>query len=71
MYMLTKRQHTTLKGRLTRAITSGNPRKVIGEAQRALAIFEEEGFPDDWHRWDRALGDATWELASNFRTWKG
>lgn len=44
--------------RLTRAQNSGDAQQVIDAARDGLASFDEFGYPDDWHRWQRALDDA-------------
>lgn len=59
-YALTRKDHSRLKGRLTRAVRSGNPDRVIAERDYAFAIFERDGYPDDWARWERAAEDAGW-----------
>lgn len=61
-YTLTQQEYRNLKSRLTRAKNSGDPRKVIEEVNRAEAVFEDKGWPDEWSRWTRAREDAQWEL---------
>jgi len=34
-------------------------RNLRDEARNALDIFEDQGYPDAWHRWQRANDDAT------------
>ena len=47
------------KSALTRAIQSGEPEKVIAACRKARREWDEIGaWPDDWHRWERALWDA-------------
>jgi hypothetical protein len=36
--------------------------KLLYEAQDGLAVFSREGFPDDWHSWERAAEDAYYAL---------
>lgn len=59
-YTLTQKEFASLKSRLTRAENKKreDPEKLLSEATRALAVFEEKGFPDAWHRWQRAKEDA-------------
>lgn len=57
-YTLTQQEFRNLKSRLTRALNTKDPSKVLAETSRAFAIFEEKGYPDDWHRWNRAKEDA-------------
>lgn len=61
-YTLTQAEFRSLKARLTRAENrakaSGDWGPVAREARRALALFEEKGFPDSWSRWQRAAEDA-------------
>lgn len=37
-------------------------RKLLFVAQDGLAVFSREGFPDDWHSWERAAEDAYYAL---------
>lgn len=37
-------------------------KKIIEEVKYALAIFEEQGYPDFWPRWRNAADDAAWQL---------
>lgn len=61
-YTLTQNEYKSLKSRLTRAINSQNQQNIIAECNRALAIFEQKGYPDDWSRWERAKDDASFQL---------
>lgn len=48
------------KAALTRAERSSNPaEKVKAECERVVQEWNENGWPDNWHRWNIALGDAT------------
>lgn len=62
-YILTQREYRRLKGRLTRALNTRDPRKIRQEARYGLAIFERDGYPDEWSRWQRAYDDAGFALA--------
>lgn len=66
MYTLTQKEYNGLKASLTRAQNSKDPNKVIAECDRAIAIFEEKGYPDSWSNWERAKMDA--EMAINYGT---
>lgn len=57
----TVRKH---KSALTRAKKIG-PEKVIEVCNRALEDFEENGYPDNWHLWERSRQDA--ELEKRFK----
>jgi hypothetical protein len=61
---LTQAQFRAAKSRLTRAVNSGDPAKVIAEVDRTYAEWNDGdyAYPDDWHRWERALTDAEWKL---------
>jgi len=59
---LTQKEHTRLKGALTRAINSGDPLKVIATCRDALEIWQGYYWPDDWHRWSIAYRDARLKL---------
>lgn len=57
------RTYRNLKSRLTRAINSGDPDKVVAECDRAEHVFDTDGPPpDDWARWQRARYDAEFEI---------
>jgi hypothetical protein len=43
---------------LTKAIKSGDPRRVEYECRRAVQFDWASHWPDDWSRWVRALEDA-------------
>jgi hypothetical protein len=58
VWTLTQTEYRNLKSRLTRAINSKDHAKVIAECDRAMAIFEDKGYPDSWSRWQRAKEDA-------------
>ncbi len=60
-YDRSKREHPKLKAALTRAVDSGDPKKVEAACRKAVAAWSAWGaWPDDWHRWNVALGDAAW-----------
>jgi len=59
-YTLTKRELTALKAKLTRA--KGSPRRVVSICNEAFSLFEEKGFPDKWHMFERAREDAILEI---------
>lgn len=65
---VSKREFSTLKGRLTRAINSKDPAKVIAECDHAFAVFGDRAWPDDWARWQRAKDDALFEQRR--RSWR-
>lgn len=56
---------------LTRAINAGDPKKILETANRALAKFDEIGYPDQWHRWQRARDDAVYALQQQRRVTGG
>jgi hypothetical protein len=60
-YKEAQRKYSIEKGRLTRALNSGDPHKVIATVNRAFEVFNtfEHGWPDNWSRWERARDDAT------------
>lgn len=62
---LTKAQMSAAKSRLTRALNSKDPERVIAEVDRTFAEWEDGdyAFPDNWHRWNIARTDATMALA--------
>ena len=55
--MLTRQQAA-----LTRAINSGDPKRVIAVVQAAVADFDRYMWPDRWFDWQRALNDAESKL---------
>jgi len=58
-YTAMDRELPGLKARLTRAINSKDPDKVLAAVKVAFARFDVIGYPDQWHRWERAKDDAT------------
>lgn len=63
-YTLTQSEFVRLKTKLTRAVNSKDHARIIRTVDEAMAIFAEKGYPDSWHRWERAKGDA--EIALRF-----
>lgn len=59
--MLDKQSYRAHKSALTRAKKVG-PEKVALVCAAALQDFEDNGYPDDWHRWQVALQDAQFEI---------
>jgi len=59
MDQATFRKH---KAALTRAKKVG-PEKVIEVCIKALDDFQDNGFPDSWMNWQRALEDAQLEIS--------
>lgn len=61
---LTQKQFSAAKGRLTRAVNSGDPQRVIDTVTTQYDEWEHGDFawPDDWARWQRAKDDAEWRL---------
>ena len=59
---LTQQEFRSLKTKLTRAINSKDPQRVLKTTSEALAIFDEKGHPDSWIRWQRAKEDAECQI---------
>lgn len=60
-YAKAAKQWPTQQSNLTRAIKSQDPAKVIATTKKTVAQWDETGaWPDDWHRWQRALDAAYW-----------
>lgn len=58
-YAKAARQFKVQKAALTRAINSKDPAKVREAAKKAVKQWDEIGsWPDSWHNWNIALGDA-------------
>lgn len=64
--MLTNARYSSLKAALTRA-KRNNPLAVLVAVEKALAEFDEVGWPDGWPTWRIALDDARWELIRDSR----
>jgi len=66
------RSYRGQKAGLTRAEKAG-PAAVIAECRRFVAEYDETGapWPDDWHRWNIALGDASYAIARETGSWDG
>lgn len=58
---LSKGQYRAAKSRLTRAINSKDPLRVIDTVRAQFTEWDEGNYayPDDWSRWYRAAEDAT------------
>lgn len=70
-YTLTPKEYKGFKARLTIAIKSGDAAKIQAEVRRAMAAFEQKGYPDDWSRWERAADDATFKANRAKSSWFG
>ncbi|MCK9434340.1 MAG: hypothetical protein M0R32_05840 [Candidatus Cloacimonetes bacterium] len=57
------------KKALVRAKKSGSPNTIIDACNAALASFDQHGYPDQWHDWERAKYDAQMELNLKKRAW--
>ena len=68
-YTLTQAEFVRLKSRLTRVVNSKDNDKIIAECNRANAIFEEKGFPDNWSDWQRAKDDAEFAKGRTTKDW--
>jgi len=63
-YERANREYARQKAALTRAENSGDPDKVVAAVKKAVAEWNAWGaWPDGWHRWNIAYGDATGTLA--------
>lgn len=58
---LTAKQYRSAKSRLTRAVNSGDPQKVLAEVAATFVSWDngDYAYPDDWHRWQIAADDAS------------
>lgn len=59
MQYVSNAEYSRQKSALTRAINSGDPDKVIATCRKTVGEWDGKAWPDDWHRWNIALGDAT------------
>lgn len=50
--------HRKLKSQLTRAKNTKEPVRVLMAVEAALTAWRGKAWPDQWHDWNRALGDA-------------
>jgi len=57
-YTLTQQEFRNLKSALTRVVNSKDNDKIIAECDRAMKIFNQKGWPDNWSNWERAKQDA-------------
>jgi hypothetical protein len=55
---VTKQEYRAQKARLTRAKNSGDPLAVLAAVEKTLDEWSGKAWPDGWHRWSVALGDA-------------
>ncbi len=64
-YVAMNKLYPKQKAALTRAKKQG-PAAVLAACKKAVAEWNTIGaWPDGWHTWNIALGDARWELARN------
>lgn len=67
-YERSKKNHPKLKAALTRAQKKGYL-AVVEACRAAVKEWNEWGaWPDDWSRWQRALGDAAFQYTRETRT---
>ena len=59
--MMNQQTYTRLKSNLTRARNSADPIRVLSHVADAFGYFESDGYPDDWHRWQRAADDIAYD----------
>lgn len=61
---LSKGQYRADKTRLTKAVRSGNHRRIIDTVTETFESWDAGDFawPDDWHRWEMARYDAEMAL---------
>jgi hypothetical protein len=55
---ISNEEYRKQKTALTRAINSGDPRKVLATCEKTAAEWSDTVWPDDWTRWPNALHDA-------------
>ena len=58
------RRYRKQKAALTRAINSGDPEKVVLTCWKTVQEWNDKfvSWPDDWARWNVALGDAAYKM---------
>jgi hypothetical protein len=63
---LTQGQYRAAKTRLTRAVNSGDPQRIIDTVDAHFCEWDDGDYawPDDWARWERARLDAEMALAT-------
>lgn len=61
---LTTGQYRAAKTRLTKALRSGNARRILAVVEETFAEWDAGDFvyPDNWHRWEMARLDAEMAL---------
>lgn len=57
---LTQAQYRAAKSALTRAVNTGDPAKIEAQVRKTVDEWNDGHYawPDDWHRWQRALDDS-------------
>lgn len=63
------RMYRRRKAALTRALSTGDPHRVIVACDDALAEFARVGSPDTWSRWQREREDAVLAVARARDPW--
>ena len=63
-----QKKYVQFKSKLTRAINSKDPEKVLTEVKAFEDYYKQskDGIPDDWARWQRAADDATVKLKRGY-----
>ena len=63
-YKVIRKEFSKLKGRLTRAKNSGDPKAVVDAVNHAEKVFEDNDWPlpDCWRSWTLARDDASDKL---------
>ncbi len=60
-YSISNADYRRQKTALTRAINSKVPELVLAACEKVLHEWYGKAWPDDWHRWVRALEDAYYD----------
>lgn len=69
-YIRMSREAPRLKRMLTNAQRANDPQKVLEACKEAVRVWDEIGaWPDNWHTWNIALGDAAYADARATGTW--
>ena len=67
---ISNEEYRKQKAALTRAINSGDPRKVLATVEKAVEDWRTKVWPDDWSRWNNALIDAAMKAKHQDDDWE-
>ena len=68
-YTLSPTKYAELKRQLKAAVRSNSASAVRAAHRGAFTVFNVEGYPDDWHDWQRAVDDVELDQTYGIGLW--